>query len=160
MTSPEELLNVARETIGKVRYCFATTVGAAGEPNARIVEPFSLEEDWSVAFVTSRSSRKAAEIERTGRLALAYQHDPDGAYVALVGRARIDADLDAKSICWKDDLDEWFPAGRDDPDAVVVRFTTERVELWSHARGIMPAPKGLRAAVVIRSDRGWQTVQA
>jgi len=160
MTRPEELLVVARETIGKVQFCFATTVGATGEANVRIIEPLSLEEDWSVAFVTSRSSRKAAEIEANGRLTLAYQHNPDGAYVALVGQARIDADPDAKRLCWKDDLDEWFPAGRDDSDAVVVRFTTERIELWSHARGIMPAPKGLRAAILVRGASGWRRVQA
>jgi len=160
MPSPNELLDIARETIGKVQRCFAATAGAAGEANARIVVPFPLDDDWSVSFVTSRSSRKAAEIEENGRLTLAYQHDPDGAYVALVGRAWIDADPEAKRVCWKDWLNEWFPAGPDDPDSVLVRFATERVELWNYAREIMPEPKGLRAAVVARGEEGWQTLQA
>jgi general stress protein 26 len=113
-----------------------------------------------VAFVTSAGSRKAAEIRRAGRLTLAYQHDRDGAYVALVGRARLDADPASRARVWTAGLDEWFSGGREDPDAVVVRFEAERIELWSQAGGVMPAPRGLRAAVLQREGGAWRAVQA
>lgn len=155
----EELLEIARQTISKLPFCVAISVAESGDADARIVEPFDLGDDWSVAFVTSRSSRKAREIARTGRLTLAYENDAEGAYVTLLGRARLDADPDAKRNVWRDSLDQWFPTGRGDPDAVVVRFETDRIELWSLAAGVMPPPKGLRAAVLIRKDEGWSVTQ-
>ncbi|GAA0566503.1 hypothetical protein GCM10009416_00540 [Craurococcus roseus] len=157
----DTLLHAARTIVGRVRYCMAVTAAADGGANARVVQPYPPGEDWSVAFVTSAGSRKAEEIRRSGRLTLAYQHDPDGAYVSLVGRARLDADPASKARLWVPDLDEWFPGGRDDPDAVVVRFEAERIELWSYAGGIMPAPRGLRAAVVQRESGGgaWKAVR-
>lgn len=161
MTAPtvEGVLRTAREIVAKVRYCMAVTPAADGGVNARVVGAFPPDEEWSVAFVTSAASRKADEIRQAGRLTLAYQHDPDGAYVALVGRARLAGDSQSKAEVWTAGLDEWFPAGRDDPDAVVVRFAAERIEVWSLAGSIMPEPRGLRAAVVERQDGAWKTVQ-
>ncbi len=159
MPDTDLMLRAARATIGQVQYCFAITVGQDGAANARIIEPFPLEDDWSVTFVTSRSSRKTAEIEQTGRLTLGYQHDPEGAYVTLVGRARIDPDPNAVHGVWRDSLNLWFPDGPNDPDAVVIRFETERVELWNFAQEIMPEPKGLRAAVLDRRGADWICVQ-
>jgi general stress protein 26 len=161
MTEPtvEGVLRAARQIMARVRYCMAVTPAADGGANARVVGPFPPGEDWSVAFVTSAGSRKAAEIERAGRLTLAYQHDASGAYVALVGRARLDADPGSKAEIWIPGLDEWFPAGPDDPDAVVVRFAAERIEVWSQADRIMPEPRGLRAAVLQREDGAWKAVR-
>ena len=155
----EGVLRAAREIVGRVRYCMAVTPAADGGANARVVGAFPPGEDWSVAFVTSAASRKAAEIERAGRLTIAYQHDADGAYVALAGRAWLDADREAKARLWIPGLDEWFPAGRDDPDAVVVRLAAERIEVWSLADRIMPEPRGLRAAVLERRGDAWEAVQ-
>ena len=60
---------------------------------------------------------------------------------------------------WQASLERWFPGGPGDPQAAVVRLHTRRIELWSLGRGVMPAPQGLRAAVVERSPGGW-TVRA
>ena len=157
----DELLRAARETVAKVRYCVAATPAADGGVNARVVGAFPPAEDWSVMFVTSASSRKTDEIRRTGRLTLVYQLDPEGAYVALAGQARVDGDTALKARVWTRGLDEWFPAGPDNPDAVVVSLATERIELWSLARGIMPEPRGCRAAVIEWSgENAWVVIQA
>jgi hypothetical protein len=60
------LLDIARESISKVPFCFAITTGANQEVNARIIQPGALHEDWSVGFMTSRRGRKVAEMERSG----------------------------------------------------------------------------------------------
>lgn len=164
MTAPsvDALLGAAREIVARVRYCMAVTPAADGGANARVVQPFPPAGDWSVAFVTSARSRKAEEIRRSGRLTLAYQHDPDGACAALVGRARLATDAAAKARFWTPGFDEWFPGGQDDPDVAVVRLAVERIEVWSHAHGIMPEPRGQRAAAVVRraGDGAWEAVEA
>ena len=66
------LLAIARETIAKVPFCFAVTLGKNGEVNARVIQPGALRDDRSVWFMTNRRSRKVVEIERAGRLTLAY----------------------------------------------------------------------------------------
>src|SRR5271154_3847489 len=87
----EHILRVARETVARVRYCWVATSGGDGAPNTRVVEPFSRpdEPDWTVTFLTSRRSRKASEIERSARVALGYQYDPELACVTLIGTARL-----------------------------------------------------------------------
>lgn len=39
---------------------------------------------------------------------------------------------------------------------VIVKLITDRIELWSSGRDVMPEPKGLSAAVLVRDGSGWQ----
>ena len=158
--SSEELLAEARRIVGRARFCVAATA-SDGSANVRVVQLLDLDADWTASFVTSASSRKVEEIRRTGRLALAFQHDADMAYVALAGRARVDADPATKARVWVPGLDRWFAAGGSDPDAVVVVLEVERLEMLSLGRGILTEPRGLRAVVVERTAcRDWVQVPA
>lgn len=154
--STEHLLTVARETIGQVTWCFAITADEGGDINARLVQIGALSEDWGTRFMTDRRCRKVAEIERSGRLTLAYQHNPDRAYVTLVGRAVTIDDVEAKRAIWKPETYRWHPGGPEDPNNVLVRFTTHRIEMYSGARDVAPEPRGFSAAVLVRTDSGWR----
>jgi general stress protein 26 len=88
------LLTVAREIIAKVPMCFAITVDQNGEANARVVQTAELSDQWTVRYTTDRRSRKVREIERSGKMTLAYQFDPANEYVTLVGRATIIDDIE------------------------------------------------------------------
>ncbi len=150
------LLQVAREIIAKVPSCMAITMGRSGEANARVVNPGPLSDTWTVRFLTDGKSRKSQEIERTGRLTLAYQYDPGNAYVALVGHAAINNDIAAKTANWGPGSDRWFPGGPSDPNVVYIDFTADRIELWSSSHSVVPDPaKGLWAAVLVRDAAGW-----
>jgi len=85
----ERLLGAARETIAEVRYCWIVTAASDGGANARVVlgQPSDAGDDvWTRWFLARRGSRKVAEIRRSGRATLAYQHDSGNAYVALAAR--------------------------------------------------------------------------
>ena len=151
-----DLLLLAREIIAKVPACMAITVDLNGEANARVVNPKPLSDAWTVRFATHRRSRKAQEIERSGRLTLAYQYDPDNTYVTLVGRAVIKNDVVAKTANWRPESYRWYPGGPADPNVVYIDFTADRIELWSSRHGVVPDPtKGLWAAALIREPDGW-----
>jgi general stress protein 26 len=151
-----DLLQVAREIIAKVPACMAITVDRNGEANARVVNPKPLSDTWTVRFATDRRSRKSTEIARSGRLTLAYQYDLENAYVTLVGRAVINGDVAAKMANWRPESYRWYPGGPADPNVVYIDFTTERIELWSSANGVVPDPLiGLWAAVLVRDATGW-----
>ena len=134
----ENLLRVAREIIAKVPACMAITVDRNGDANARVVNPKLLSDAWTVRFPTDLRSRKTREIERSGRLTLAYQYDPGNAYVTLVGRAIINNDVPAKVANWRPESCRWYPGGQEDPNVVYVDFTADRNELWSSSHGIEP----------------------
>lgn len=149
----EALLRIARETVEKVKFCFACTLAEDGTVNARLVQPGRLAEDWSVRFMTLRSTRKVPEMESSGRLTLAYQYDPESAHVVLLGRPRIIDDVEAKRAVWSPEADRWFPGGPEDPDVVLVELATERIELWSGGRDVMP---GFHSALLEREGEGWR----
>jgi general stress protein 26 len=150
------LLQTAREIIAKVPACMAITVDRNGDANARVVNPKPLSDDWTVRFTTHRGSRKSQEVERSGRLTLAYQYDPGNAYVTLIGHAVINEDVTAKTAGWRPESFRWYPGGPADPNVVYIDFTTERIELWSSAHAVVPDPAiGVWAAVLVRQASGW-----
>jgi general stress protein 26 len=93
------VLAAAKEIIDSQTYCFAITVAENLEANARLVQPTKVRDDWTVRFFTERRCRKFREIERSRRLTLAYQHDPDRAYATLVGHPKIIDDPETKGGC-------------------------------------------------------------
>jgi len=152
----DTLLQIAREIIAQVPACMAITVDRNGDANARVVNPKPLSDAWTVRFPTDRRSRKSAEIERSGRLTLAYQYDAAKAYVSLIGRAAIHNDVAAKTANWKPESYKYFPGGPADPNVVYVDFITDRIELWSSSHGVEPDPvRGLWAAALVREGSGW-----
>ena len=152
----DSLLRVAREIVVKVPSCMAITVNRDGDANARVVNVKPPSEEWTVRFATDLRSRKSQEIERSGRLTLAYQYDAGKAYVSLIGRATIGEDVAAKTAGWNALAAKWFPGGPTDPNVVHVDFIAERIELWSTSQGVVPDPvRGLWAAVLVREGAGW-----
>ena len=151
----DHLLSVARETITGLEWCFAITAAETQDVNARLVQIGRLHDDWSVRFMTDRRCRKVREIERSGRLTLAYQNVPDRAYVTLIGRAVVTAGIEAKRAVWRPETYRFHPGGPEDPNNVLVVFQTERIELYSVGREVRPDPLGFSAAVLIRSGSEW-----
>jgi general stress protein 26 len=159
-TDVERLLAAAQATMAKVRDCWLATAAQGGGVSVRVVSPIPgvfREEDWTIWFVTRRGSRKAAEIELTGRLALGYQYHPDRAYVSALGRAAL---VDDRSIIrdrWSEKFRPHFPDGPENSDAIFVRVNVDRIELC--VRGVSPEPFGSRHSVIERDDeRGWKIV--
>jgi general stress protein 26 len=158
----EQILLVAKETTAKVPYCWVATADQRGGANARVVQPFfsQLNQDgWVVRFLTSRSSRKAAEIASSGRISLGFQYDPELACVTLVGAARLIEDRTFVQDQWRPEWNTFFPKGPSDPDAVIVEVTVERIEMWNLLRKIAIPPNGLRAATLQRAaSGGWKSL--
>jgi general stress protein 26 len=152
-----DLLKIAREIIAKVPMCFAITVDQNGEANARVVQTAQLSDQWTVRYTTDRRSRKVREIERSGKMTLAYQFDPANEYVTLIGRATIIDDPEIKNAIWQPSRFRWYPGGPNDPNVVLIDFVTDRIELWSSHHGVLPDPaKGLWAAALTRESSGWR----
>jgi general stress protein 26 len=105
--------------------------------------------------MTERACRKVAEIVRAGRFTMAFQFDPERAYVTLQGQPHIVEDVAVKRAVWSPESQRFHPGGPEDPNVVIVRLRVDRIELYNVERGVQPDPIGLCSMVLERSADGW-----
>jgi general stress protein 26 len=148
------LLEGAAKTIRAVRYCWLVTRAASGfnaRPMGRIFAEKG-EDEWIIRFVTDGRSRKAHELCGEREIGLIFQSDPDEAYVALFGKARlIDRASDVERF-WKKHYEMYFPTPADRAAAAFIEVDASRMELW--IRGVTPEPFGLHATKLARAAEG------
>ena len=148
----------AAKTVTSVRYCWLATASEAGPPRVRpmgrvLNDPG--EDEWRVRFLTDGRSHKAADIRRVSEVTILFQHDPDLAFVTLIGKAALHDSASEVRERWKRAYDVYFPTEMDRANAIFVEVEVERMELW--IRGVTPEPFGLRATVLERdADGEWR----
>jgi general stress protein 26 len=151
------LLAGAAGTIQAVRYCWLVTKAAGGfnaRPMGRVL-PDKSEDGWIIRFVTDGRSRKAHELCGEREVGLIFQSDPDEAYVALFGKARLLERAEDVDRFWKKHYEMYFPTPADRAAAAFIEVDVSRMELW--IRGITPEPFGLHATKLARDAGGaWR----
>jgi general stress protein 26 len=153
------LLAGAARTMRSARYCWLATATGAGAPYPRpmgrvLNDPG--EDEWKIRFLTNGRSRKAAEMRRASEVSILFQHDPDLAFVTMIGKATLHESASETRARWKPAYDAYFPSDTDRANAIFVEVEVERMELW--IRGVTPEPFGLRATVLQRDAGGWHLI--
>ena len=153
------LLDGAAKTMRNARYCWLTTATEVGAPRARpmgrvLNDPG--EDPWRVRFLTDRRSNKARDMRRASEVSILVQHDPDLAFVTLIGKAELHEDTSETRSRWKGAYNAYFPSEADRTNAIFVEVRIERMELW--IRGVTPEPFGLRATVLERDAESWRLI--
>jgi general stress protein 26 len=151
------LLTGAAKTIQSARYCWLATAVEAGAPRVRpmgrvLNDPG--EDEWRIRFLTDGRSRKAADMRRASEVTILFHHEPDLAFVTLIGKASLHEDPSETCGRWKPAYEVYFPTETDRANAIFVEVDVERMELW--IRGVTPEPFGLRATVLERDAGGWR----
>jgi general stress protein 26 len=158
-SADERALQAARAIMEASAYCFLITVDAAGQPQARMMEPFAPQPDMTIWFGTHPRTRKVAEIRKNPRATVAYS-DPQGAgYVTLLGTARIVDDADERRRHWKENWDEFFPGGPAGRNFTLIEFKPSRIELISVSREIVTKP-GEPPVILVRKGSEWVPASA
>jgi general stress protein 26 len=154
------LLAGAAKTIASARYCWLATAAEAGAPRIRPmgrIAPDAGEDEWKIRFLTDGRSRKASDMRRGGEVAIVFQHEPDLAYVTLIGKATLRDTAAEVQERWMDAYDAYFPTETDRANAIFVEVDVERMELW--IRGVTPEPFGLQTTVLKRDAAGgWRVI--
>jgi general stress protein 26 len=157
----DRLLEGAAKTMRSARYCWLATASETGAPHVRpmgrvLNDPG--EDEWKIRFLTDGRSHKAGDMRRAGEVTVIFQHEPDLAYVALIGKAALHEDASETRSRWKGAYDVYFPSETDRRNAIFVEIELARMELW--IRGVTPEPFGLRATVLERDGTGWRLIGA
>jgi general stress protein 26 len=153
------LLDGAAKTMRSARYCWLATAAESGIPHLRpmgriLHDPD--EDQWNVRFLTDRRSNKAVDMRRASEVSILVQHDPDLAFVSLIGKATLHENASETRARWKPAYNVYFPSEADRANAIFVEIEVERMELWIH--GVTPEPFGLRATVLERDAEGWRLI--
>ena len=153
------LMAAAAKTMRSARYCWLATATEAGFPHVRpmgrlLNDPG--EDEWTIRFLTDGRSRKAADMRRAEEVSILVQHEPDLAYITLIGKAELHEDASDTLSRWKPAYDVYFPSETDRRNAIFVEVEVERMELWIH--GVTPEPFGLRATMLERDACGWRLI--
>ena len=95
-------------------------------------------------------------MRRASEVTILFQHDPDLAFVALIGKAELHENTSETRARWKPAYNVYFPSEADRANAIFVEVEIERMELW--IRGVTPEPFGLHATVLERDTEGWRLI--
>ena len=139
-TSREAVFAAARDIMSKASYATLITVDATNAPQARVVDPFPVEDNWIIWIATTSASRKVVEIRREPRVALSYFDTQEQGYVTLAGRAAIVRDPAEKAKRWKEAWSAFYKDKNRGDDYTLIRITGTRLEVSSPSRGMNNDP--------------------
>lgn len=129
------VIAAAREIMGMQKYCGLITVGPAGEPHARTMNPFPPEADMTVWFATNSRCRKVQDIQSHPQVSLYYaDHNDASGYVVLTGRAVL---VDEMSEKLKRKRDYWEEAFPDWKYLILIKVIPEKLEVLNYKRGLL-----------------------
>jgi general stress protein 26 len=138
----------AFDVMTAARYSTFVTVGADGQPQARIVDPLVSRGETSIWIATNPLTRKVEEIRRDPRVTLTFFNQAGGEYVTVIGTAHIVTDAAEKAKRWKP---EWAPFYKDQtrgPDFLLFEVRPSRLEISAPGRGMISDPKAWRPVIL------------
>ena len=138
-----------RELIQRAGVAMLMTIDEHGGHVGRPMLPLFLDNDSHIYFMTHQSSRKVTQVAVRPQIGLTIV----SAYSYLVAAGCADVSRDRALIrrLWHPTYRAWFPEGRDDRDAAVLRVVVERVDYWEPPRSqFVRLVQAIRAVVTRR----------
>lgn len=130
---------------------FSTAMLVSHEPgsglHARPMAVAELKPDAAACFATDRRSPKIAEISRDPNVLITFQSSSQ--YATVAGKASVVSDRAEIERLWSEAWKVWFPAGKDDPNLVILKVEPNHGEYWDNSglEGVKYAFRGLKAYI-------------
>jgi general stress protein 26 len=133
MTSPPAERQRVRALIQQAGVAMLMTLDQHANPVGRPMLPLLLDGDPSLYFLTHQDSRKVSHIAARSQVALTMT--TERCYVVVTGTAATSREPALIQRLWRPTYRAWFPDGKDDRGATVLRVTVDRVDYWEPPRG-------------------------
>jgi general stress protein 26 len=149
-TSPPraEIIAAAKDVMQTARYSTLVTIGEDGQPQARIVDPFVPDSDFTIWIGTNSLTRKVTEIRRDPRVTLLYFNAAAAEYVTVLGTAALIADSSEKARHWKPEWAAYYKDGPRSDGYLLIRVRPSRLEVVSPRHGLVNDPKTWRPVLL------------
>jgi len=108
------------------------TLDNCGAHDGRPMLPLWLQEDPNIYFLTHKDSRKVVQIGERPQVALTVSSA--GCYFVVLGCASASQDPVLIRRLWRPSYRAWFPEGKDDREATVLRVVIKKVNYWEPPR--------------------------
>lgn len=104
----QSLQEIAREVIVASKNCALITVDSLGVAQARAMDPFLPEEDFTIWMATNPKSKKVKEIQHNSKVTLYYFDKNNPGYVTIQGEAFLVDSLEEKKRFWKEEWENFY----------------------------------------------------
>lgn len=132
---------------GDIRFCMYTTY-KDGRIESRPMTTLEIDDDGNVWFFTSKNTEIGNETSPKESVTLIYSEPKDNTYISVSGYAEKVDSQKRKDELWNVMSKAWFPGGKDDPNLVVLKVTTEEAAYWDSSSSKMVVFFSMLKAVI------------
>lgn len=125
------------ELIEDIEVAMLVSRAANGNLVSRPLATLKADEAGNLWFFTSAASGKVDDIARDPHVNLSYAHPGKHLYVSVVGVASVLRDRARIDELWSPAMRTFFPAGKNDPDLMLLKVEVESAEYWRSASGLV-----------------------
>lgn len=115
-----------KEIVSKYPSSVLATIDDNGFPCLRIMYTVMLEDDMTLYYMTSKTSRKCRQIDANSKVAVQWTNPETWECVDYRGNARITGDIILRKKLWNDEFNKYF-TGIDDPNLAIIEIKPETV---------------------------------
>jgi general stress protein 26 len=119
-----------KSKIKSIRFAMFTTIDAQGQLISRPMTNQEMDAEGNLWFFTSSQTDLWENIAAQPQVNLSFAEPEDSVYVSISGRAERVVDRAKIKDMWNPAVQAWFPAGPDDPHAMLVRVVSDSAEYW------------------------------
>lgn len=138
----------AFDVMRTARYCTLITIGADGQPQARIVDPLVVEDEGLIWIATNPLTRKVGEIKRDSRVTLMFFNAAASEYVTVLARASVVTDAARKAAHWKADWEPFYKTQTTGADFMLFAVKPFRLEVSSPRHKLNNDPQTWRPVTI------------
>jgi general stress protein 26 len=117
-----------RALIERAGVAILMNVDEKGMHIGRPMLPLLLQNDPHVYFLTHQSSRKATQLAVRPQVGLSIVST--NCFVVVAGSAQLSREPELIGRLWSPTYRAWFPEGKGDREATVIRVAVERIDYW------------------------------
>ena len=130
-----------------IRFCMYTTYND-GKIESRPMTTLDIDDNGNVWFFTSKHTEIGEETGWNDPVTLIYSDPKNNSYASVSGNASVVNDEKRKEELWNPMSKAWFPNGKDDPNLVVLKVTTDEAAYWDSSSSKMVVFFSMLKAVV------------
>ena len=119
-----------------IRFCMYTTY-ANEKIESRPMTTLDIDENGNAWFFTSKQTDIGQDTVWAEPVTLIYSDPKNNTYISVSGTASIEYDEQKKEDLWNPMSKAWFPAGKDDPNLVMLKVTTDEAAYWDSSSSKM-----------------------
>ena len=111
--------------------------------------PLLVQDDPHIYFLTHQSSRKVMQLAVRPQVGLSIISTH--CFIVVAGSAQLSRDPELIRRLWSPTYRAWFPEGKDDREAAVIRVVVEQIDYWQPPSSTVSLVQAVTAVLTRRA---------